>query len=259
MKQVIKNDFFDLNREDIDTLFALEEKMNAPIEFMGHTYLISKNTINNTTIFLFHDLTPVIEFHMTLLLIALIGSIFALFIIYFLARYLAHITIAPIREQARELESYSHNVAHELRTPLSIMRSNLELLSIRPEARFIESTNEEITGMEKIIETLLFIAKPDGSDNKKEIDITSQTKEIIEKYNETNIIQYSHDKKHIMKRANTELYKRIVCNLIENAIKYKSDGNIDIELKKTGIKISNPIEHNLSEEETSNLTKIFYQ
>lgn len=140
-----------------------------------------------------------------------------------MARYLARITIEPIREQSKELEAYSHNVAHELRTPLSVMRSNLELLKIKPEPRFINSTDEEISGMERIIESLLFLAKPGESNEKKELNITKKTEEIIEKYKNENPIHYTHEKKHIFKKTNEELYNRILCNLIENAIKYKSE------------------------------------
>lgn len=136
---------------------------------------------------------------------------------------MAHITIEPIREQSRELEAYSHNVAHELRTPLSIMRSNLELLRIKPESRFISSTDEEISGMERIIESLLFLAKPGESNNQKDLNITKKTEEIIEKYSQENTIKYTHEKKNILKKSSEELYNRILCNLIENAIKYKSE------------------------------------
>ncbi len=258
-KQVVKNDFFDLTTQDIYYLYTLQGIQNKSIEFMGHTYLISRNQIDNSTIFLFHDLTPIRDFHFTLLIISLVGSFIGLLIIYLLARYMAHITIAPIREKARELEGYSRNVAHELRTPLSVMRSNLDLLRIKPEARFIDSTDEEITGMERIIDSLLFLANPDTKIIQKELDITKKTAEIVEKYTPENTIRYIHEQKHIYNKCSEELYTRIICNLIENAIKYKSRGNIDIKLNKKSIEISNEFDHDLTDEEAINLTKIFYQ
>ncbi len=258
-KQVIKNDFIDLSGEDTTLLFGLENTKNMEIEIMGHTYLVGRSDVNNSTVFVFHDLTPLRDFHLVLITIALIGSLLALIIIYLLARYLARITIEPIREQSRELEAYSHNVAHELRTPLSVMRGNLELLKIKPESRFIDSTNEEITGMECIIESLLFLAKPDQGMTKTDINITTKTEEIISKYIPENTIKLSSEKKDIHKNGSTELYTRILCNLIENAIKYKSGWDISIDLSKSGIKISNQIAHTMSDDELSHLTKVFYQ
>ncbi|MBC7498681.1 HAMP domain-containing histidine kinase [Candidatus Gracilibacteria bacterium] len=258
-KKLVKNDFIDLREEDILVLFRLENTKNMDIEIMGHTYLVGRSYMKNSTVFIFHDLTPLRDFHLTLIAIALIGSLLALIIIYLLARYLARLTIEPIREQSRELEAYSHNVAHELRTPLSVMRSNLELLKIKPESRFIDSTNEEITGMERIIDSLLFLAKPDQGMTKTDINIITKTEEIILKYTPENAIKYTSDKKDIHKKGSEELYTRILCNLIENAIKYKSGGNISIDLSKSGIRISNQIAHTMSDDELSHLTKVFYQ
>ena len=77
------------------------------------------------------------------------------------------------------------------------MRSNLELLRIKPEPRFINSTDEEISGMERIIESLLFLAKPGESNEKTELNITKKTEEIVEKYKNEATIHYSHEKKHL--------------------------------------------------------------
>jgi signal transduction histidine kinase len=63
------------------------------------------------------------------------------------------------------------------------MRSNLELLKIKPDNKYIISTDEEITGMEHIIDSLLFLAKPDGKNNQQEIDLIRKTEEILSRYN----------------------------------------------------------------------------
>lgn len=258
-KNIIKNDFLDIDTEHIETLFSIQEWKNNITNINKRTYLIARKILNTNTVFLFRDLTQFHSFHLTLIIIALLGSIFWLVIIYLLARYLAHITIEPIREQSRELEAYSHNVAHELRTPLSVMRSNLELLRMKPESRFINSTDEEILNMEHIIESLLFLAKPNKWNTQQEINLTKKTEEIIQKYNSNNIIEFIHEKKHVQKKSSDELYSRILCNLIENAIKYKSEWDIRVQLTKNNITISNKIDHNISEVEQKNIIKAFYQ
>jgi len=175
--------------------------------------------------------------------IAFIGSIIGFFVIFFLAKYLARLTIRPIQEHNKELESYSHNVAHELRTPLSVMRSNLELLRIKPEDRFIQSTDDEISNMEHIIESLLFLAKPtrNNIENRK-VNIVKLTEECIEKYRAKDNIQWETENIDISENIDSELYKRMLSNLIENAIKYKSEWNVCIEIKDTILSIKNTVE-----------------
>ncbi len=256
---IIKNDFFDLNEKTINTIKSIKKYSLSKIEINNKNYLVSKNIIDNNSIFFFRDLTPLYNFHITLLIIAIIGSIWGILIIYFLSRYLAQITIEPIREQSRELESYSHNVAHELKTPLSVMRSNLELLKIKPDNKYILSTDEEIIGMEHIIDSLLFLAKPDGKNNPQTVDLIRKTHEILSRYEIVWNIQLHHKSKNIIKSVDEELYTRIVCNLLENAIKYKSEWNIDIFLENNHLFISNTIWDDMSKSEQENILKVFYQ
>jgi hypothetical protein len=63
--------------------------------------------------------------------------------------------------------------------------------------------------MERIIESLLFLAKPDESNSKKEINITKKTEEIIEKYKNEATIIYSHEKKNLIKKSFRKLRQKI--------------------------------------------------
>jgi signal transduction histidine kinase len=49
---------------------------------------------------------------------------------YFISYFLAKITIKPIKEANELLKSYNHNLAHEVKTPMAVIKSNLELLEM---------------------------------------------------------------------------------------------------------------------------------
>jgi signal transduction histidine kinase len=53
-----------------------------------------------------------------------------LILIYFLANRLSIIAMEPIKKANKNLKDYNHNLAHELKTPISIMRSDIELAKI---------------------------------------------------------------------------------------------------------------------------------
>ena len=305
---VIKNELFDFTHDDIRSLLRSENGTINTKEIWEISYLTYRQKLWGYSLFMFEDMERIYDFHFRLIIIALFGSIFSFVIIFFLAKYLARLSIRPIQEHNKELESYSHNVAHELRTPLSVMRSNLELIGLKlgkfsthimwwisqkqeirgrkifskgayesvsdwennfyndevrsfsDIQRFIQSTDDEISNMEHIIESLLFLAKPTkNKDENKKIDIIRLTEDSIEKYKLKEDIQWKTVNTNIRENIDPELYRRMLTNLIENAIKYKSEWSVFIEIKDNTLSIKNTIEKDIPEEELIKLTKSFYQ
>ncbi len=257
---IIKNELFDFTHNDILSLLRSENGKIYTKEIWDAWYFTYRQQIWGYSIFIFEDIERIYDFHFRLIVIALLGSLISFMIIFFLAKYLARLTIRPIQEYNRELESYSHNVAHELRTPLSVMRSNLELLRIKPENRFIQSTDDEISNMEHIIESLLFLAKPwMKKDEMEKINIANLTTEYLQQYKETKDEIQLNIKWTPHVYGKKELYKRMFSNLIENALKYKSEGKIEITIHEWFLEIKNHIQKDIPKEEIQKLTKSFYQ
>lgn len=114
--------------------------------------------------------------------------------------------------------------------------------------------------MEHIIESLLALAKPAHEDMRLEPKpIVSLTHSIIEPYESTAEIIFEKPKKEVSHTLDPELYRRLITNLLENAIKYQSHGPIHILLTKNTLTISNSVENNLTAEELLHLTEAFYQ
>jgi len=257
---VLKNDIINLDEKDTHWLLSIWTDSIIEMKIGGEDFLINRQKIWSTSVFLLEDMDRVYDFHIRLMVIALFWVIVATTVIYILARYLAHITITPIREHNKDLESYSHNVAHELRTPLSVMRSNIELMRLKNDEKFLDSTDDEITNMEHIIESLLFLAKPwMTKEEMKKLDIVKLSKECLEKYEERKSdIQFKIDETPLI-YGEQELYKRMLSNLIENALKYKSEWKVEVLIGKGFLEIKNSIEENIPKEQIEKLTKSFYQ
>lgn len=83
--------------------------------------------------------------------------------------------------------SYSHNVAHELRTPLAVLRGDLEILSLKHPEQNNESLVEEIENMQNIIDGLLFLADPEKKGNGKTGEITKVIQNVLGRFEKNEI------------------------------------------------------------------------
>lgn len=154
-------------------------------------------------------------------------------------------------------KQFVENVSHEVKTPLTIIKSNLESIIFDKEISederesAINSSISSINFLNKLVEDLLLLSFIDKKEIKLEdINLKNLIESIINEYkdhaNNRNITIELNDTtkiKHTIK-ANDILLKRAISNLIENAIKYsKTKSEIEIELssanKDLQIKIKN--------------------
>lgn len=175
-------------------------------------------------------------------------------IIYFVSLKLAYLTTKPIQETNEKLKNYNHNLAHELKNPLAVLKSNLELLEISYDADLLKSSFEEITSMENIISSLLFLAE--NSKNKWTENIN--LKELFLKYWENKNIHLHYNNDFII-NWDKNLFEILLKNIIENGLKYSEDKKINIDIKKDEIIFSNTIKNTINSEELDKYFDIFYK
>lgn len=173
---------------------------------------------------------------------------------YFVSYFLARATIKPIKQANEKLKSYNHNLAHEIKTPIAIIKSNLELLEYWFDKDLVLSSQEELDNMKNITDNLLFL-----SENRELSDIENiNFFELFAKYEsqDLNIAL----KKDFLISWNRVLLESLVRNLLDNARKYrKKDSNIDIIIDKNSVIFSNKIEEKIEEKEIPKLFDAFYK
>jgi signal transduction histidine kinase len=151
--------------------------------------------------------------------------------------------ISRLEKSFEHIENFSTHVAHELKTPLTIIRGEAELAFVG--AKSIQHKNsmsiiiDEIDTVLRTIEDLLFLSKtnyqPD-SFNFQEIDLGKLLNETGEKFelitNEKNIrFQFSRPKEMIFIRADKLHLRRLFFNLLDNALKFTPErGTMKIEI-----------------------------
>jgi len=152
-----------------------------------------------------------------------------------------------IESSFRRLKIFNSNVSHELKTPLTIMKGEIEVALMNNECsvELLNSLLNEINYINEITDKLLFLTKKDSlnKQNFEEIDIEGIILELFEKYTKKISINLDIEDEEYYLRGDKTLLMIAISNLIENSIKYGAT-KIDIILKKEKNKIVLKIKDN---------------
>lgn len=166
--------------------------------------------------------------------------------------------LAKLDSAFESQKRFSTNVAHELKTPLTIIQTNIEVLEMDDNPtneeyqNVLNITKDSILRLSTLVEDL-FTLNEKKVHNLVNSNIKDMTNNIIEEY-QTQISDKNLNVSiigELVLEVDENLFRRVLTNLISNAIRYNKDnGSIDIELsndkiivKDTGIGIN---EENIS-------------
>lgn len=157
----------------------------------------------------------------------------ALFLLFLLSRKLAKTVIAPTEKAWDNQKRFIADASHDLKTPLTVIMANNEILMSHPEKsvdeqmKWLESTRDEGEYMTSLINKMLELAKTDNLLEKIKLDDINVS-EITEKAvlqleplafeNGVEIVS-SIEKDIVLSSSSDEFYK-LTQILIDNAVKY---------------------------------------
>jgi heavy metal sensor kinase len=148
--------------------------------------------------------------------------------------------ISRIKTSIDYMNQFSISAAHELKTPLTILRGETEIALKSPKlpeeyVEVLKSNYEETIRLTKIIDNLFFISKIDHSliDIKKEkINLDDYLQNTVNNLKiigvEKNISLVADSKTNSNVEIDKELMTQALSNLIDNAIKYGEENNVVI-------------------------------
>jgi len=156
-----------------------------------------------------------------------------------------------MRNDYLNLKEFSENAAHEIQTPLAVIRSKTDLLmqqkSLNKESlTLIKSINEANTKLFKLNQGLLLISKIENQafHEKKIVSLKHIVESSIENYNE--ILQLKKIRVELdisdegLVEMNDVLAEVLISNLLSNAVRFNVDnGFIRCHIDKTNLIISN--------------------
>lgn len=226
--------------------FGIYEWMN---QFLGDS------SERNTTIQPYHtDIgrepiipseTPSDEVMDNLRTILFTTDLILLIIIPFITWFLTGYTLSPVGKAQKREQQFLNDASHELRTPLSILRAQMEVVlkkkrNVDEYQRVIQSNKEEVEDLSALVENLLFISREQTKHSNpinETIDITDLIAEKIAFFQQKAkqkklMLIFTPPKTNLLIHGNQQLLKRLITNLLDNAIKYTEKGTIALIIKK---------------------------
>lgn len=137
---------------------------------------------------------------------------------------------------------FSGNAAHELRTPLAIMQTKLELFAAEHKnmeddtAELVRSQAEQLDRLSRLVHTLLEMSNLSSAPRSDRIELAPLVEEIITDLTplaSQNDITMEQDCDNVVITGSDALIYRLVFNLIENAVKYNQrGGSVSVSVHK---------------------------
>lgn len=163
-----------------------------------------------------------------------------------------------IENNNNKLQEYNHFLAHELKTPIAVVQSNLDVLEYWFNKEKIYSSKSELKNMVNIINWLLNFSETIQITDKNDINVENFIRKnlyfiewshnIIIENNEFNFSVYTDE----------ILFERVVKNLIENSVKYSLDKQLKISISSEKIIFENNIHRTLTKDDIDKILTKFY-
>lgn len=186
----------------------------------------------------FMDNTVVNESAITLFRYTLIFGGFALILFFFLSVFLARKIVQPLEDSYQRQKQFISDAGHELKTPVSVVSANAELLSREiGENQWLANIQYENQRMGMLVGQLLDLARTENvSPQMEHIDFSRLVRGEALPFEcvafENGLVLSTHISDGIVVEGNSAQLKQITSILLDNAIRHSSQGG-EIELNLT--------------------------
>ena len=138
-------------------------------------------------------------------------------------------------------KSFAANAAHELKTPLAVIKSSLQVLEMNPHPEtadyqeFMEDTGKSLERIIKTVEGLLSLANLASVETDQKVEVSALIRQAVQELSgkaKSAQVEMSVFCEEAEVNGNPSLLYRAFYNLIENAIKYnRVGGQVRIAIK----------------------------
>ncbi len=177
-----------------------------------------------------------------------------------------------VSKSFKSQSEFIENASHEIKTPLAVIQSNLEMaldekdISKKELNALISESKKSVSFMNRLTEDLLLFSLIDSEIDMKEINLSAllnESKNLVISLVNGSGFQINIDcPNNITLKGNKSLLIRAFQNIIENSIKYSDGTKLDIKVKEEDKKIYITLKDNgkgISKEYCEDIFSRFYR
>lgn len=237
-----------------------EESFDGTIETLKYSTL----QLGDNTMYIFIDFSRSLNVARSFILYSFIMSLVGMGLFALLLMFLSKIVIKPVEESYIKQNSFITNVSHDIKTPLTIISADTELIEMEyGENEWTNDVKQQIGRLTALTNKLVFLTKTQEEDfvvNKRQMNLSEVLSEIIENFKsvlntESKEINYNIES-NIIYIGNEEMIRQMFYLLLDNAIKY-SESKITITLHETNKFIEILFENDVENIEIGNHNRLF--
>ena len=206
-----------------------------------------------------HDLTEAEKYLSNVRLFLTIGIIAIGFIVAIVSWYLAGLAMRPLSQSYQQMQKFTADAAHELRTPLATLQviienGRAEYQHLAPLTNWLDRVERQNIRIASLVNDLLFLSSLDRPDNQPSLEpccLTEIALDLVEEFaisataKSIDICGDFDPDVQIWIDGNSEQLYRMGANLIDNAIKYTpAGGKVAVSLTQTSNDISFQVRDN---------------
>ena len=179
--------------------------------------------------------------------------------------------VEPTIRNIEQQKQFITNASHELKTPLTVISTNMELLEMEAaDNPWVRSTQKQTAAMRRLVDELVYLSRMEEEhptlereplDPGKLLEETAEPFAAMAEFNGREMTVTAEEGLRIT--GDRASIQRLMSTLCDNAVKYASDGPIIAEVRDEGknilLQVSNPVEEPLTKEQCSQLFDRFYR
>lgn len=179
--------------------------------------------------------------------------------------------IEPVVRNMEQQKQFITNASHELKTPLTVIATNMELLQMETDDNpWVRSTLKQTGMLRKLVDELVYLSRMEELHPTLEMESFDPGK-LLEETAEPFVSMAEYNGREMRVAAEKDLrmtgdrasIQRLMSTLCDNAVKYASDGPICADIRGEGknilLQVSNPVEEPLTKEQCEQLFNRFYR